>query len=488
MERRQSPEEATRRWPKSGVTVSDRRGRQPSPSRSAYSVGVPNHPEDDWTRPIPRTPRGTGRRRDPRDDWHEPAYIDPRSDQEDGWGTDPGYADDYPDDDRTRELPTGRRATAADYGYAEDEFADEQWIEQQYAEKTVEQSRSGAREVSSRGRPPSGPGGPAGRPPRRRRRKRVRLRRVLAVLLLLVLAYVGSMIWAVTSIWNSIDRVDATPTNAARPSGGSGSNFLLVGTDSREDLTRAERNDLVTGHAEGSRADTMMLLHLPDSGDPILISIPRDSYLEIPGNGTNKLNAAYSIGGPPLLVDTVEQATGLRVDGYLEIGFGGFVEVVSTVGGVEMCLDEPVSDEKTRLDLPAGCQQLEGAEALNYVRMRYSDPRGDLGRVERQREFLAALTHEMATPGTILVPWRLKDVGTATGSAMAIGEDTSMWETGRMALGMRSISNGSGESLTVPIADANYPTQAGSSVLWDEAKAGEMFEALRNGDPLSIEP
>nr|WP_306238767.1 MULTISPECIES: LCP family protein [unclassified Ornithinimicrobium] len=232
----------------------------------------------------------------------------------------------------------------------------------------------------------------------------------------------------------------------------------------------------------------MMLLHLPDSGDPVLISIPRDSYLEIPGNGSNKLNAAYTIGGPPLLVDTIEQSTGLRIDGYLEIGFGGFVEVVSTVGGVEMCLDEPVSDEKTRLDLPAGCQVLEGAEALNYVRMRYADPRGDLGRVERQREFLAALTHEMATPGTILVPWRLKDVGTATGSAMAIGQDTSMWETGRMALGMRSISNGKGQSLTVPIGDANYSTHAGSSVLWDEVKAGEMFEALRNGDPLSIEP
>lgn len=450
---------------------------------------MPNHPEDDWTRPIPRTPRGNGGRRDPRDDWHDPAYIDNQADQGASWQSDnddqAAQAGDY--DDQTRELPVGRRATAADYGYAEGEFEDEQWIEQEYAEGPAEPAGSRGREVSSRGRPPGGPGGPAGRPPRRRK-KRYRLRRVLAVLLLLVLVYVGSMIWAATSIWNSIDRVDATPTSADRPSSGSGSNFLLVGTDSRENLTRDERNDLVTGHAEGSRADTMMLLHLPDSGDPVLISIPRDSYLEIPGNGSNKLNAAYTIGGPPLLVDTIEQSTGLRIDGYLEIGFGGFVEVVSTVGGVEMCLDEPVSDEKTRLDLPAGCQVLEGAEALNYVRMRYADPRGDLGRVERQREFLAALTHEMATPGTILVPWRLKDVGTATGSAMAIGQDTSMWETGRMALGMRSISDGKGQSLTVPIGDANYSTHAGSSVLWDEVKAGEMFEALRNGDPLSIEP
>lgn len=401
-------------------------------------------------------------------------------DSSDGWDDGTGPADPY--DDRTRELPVGRRATAADYGYDQDEFADEQWVAHEYADGPVPPTHppSPAR--------PGGPGGPGGRPPRRRSRGRYALRRTLAVLLLLVLLYVGSMIWAVASIWGSIDRVDATPTSGDRPSAGAGSNFLLVGTDSREDLTREERNDLVTGHAEGARADTIMLLHLPDSGGPTLVSIPRDSYVEIPGHGSNKINAAYATGGPSLLVDTVEQSTNLRIDGYLEVGFGGFVQVVSTVGGVEMCLDKPVQDEKTRLDLPAGCQVLEGAEALNYVRMRYSDPRGDLGRVERQREFLAALTREAATPGTVLVPWRLHDVGTAAGSAMALGEDTSLWETVRMARGMRAVSGGDGQSVTVPIADANYQTRAGSSVLWDEARAAELFEALRTGEPLSIEP
>ena len=414
---------------------------------------------------MPRTHGSRGRSDDGYDERDGGTY-------DDGYGEAP-YDDGY--DDATRELPVGRRATAADYGYAEDEFADERWVAREYAEEPVPQA-------APRGRPPGG------RPPLQRRRRRYTLRRVMAVLLLLVLAYVGSMIWAVTSIWNSIERVDATPTSSNRPLSASGTNFLLVGTDSRENLSREERNDLVTGHAEGARADTIMLLHLPDSGGPPLISIPRDSYVEIPGQGSNKINAAYAIGGPALLADTVEQSTGLRIEGYLEIGFGGFVEVVATVGGVEMCLDEPVQDEKTRLDLPAGCQVLEGAEALNYVRMRYGDPRGDLGRVERQREFLAALTHEMATPGTVLVPWRLHDVGTATGSAMALGEDTSMWETVRMALGMRAISNGEGQSLTVPVADANYMTSAGSSVLWDEEKATALFEALRNGEPLSIEP
>jgi len=418
---------------------------------------------------MPRTPRGRAggaRSRDARsdyDDWQDPSY-------DEGW------------DDQTRELPRGRRATAADYGYSDDDFADEEWTEVEYGE---------APRPRGRGRSDDGYGPPSrggGRPPRRPSRGRYRFRRFLVFLMLLVLVYVGAMIWAVGSIWNSIDRVDSTPTNSARPAGGSGSTFLLVGTDSREDLSREERNDLVTGHTEGARADTIMLLHLPDGGQPLLLSIPRDSYVEIPGHGQNKINAAYAIDGPSLLVDAVEQATGLRVDGYLEIGFGGFVEVVGIVGGVEMCLDEPVQDEKTRLDLPAGCQMLEGKEALNYVRMRYSDPRGDLGRVERQREFLAALIHEMAKPDTVLVPWRLHSVGTATGSALALGEDTSLWETGRIALAMRSISNGDGQSLTVPVADANYQTAAGSSVLWDETKADALFEALRAGTPLSIEP
>ncbi|USQ75305.1 LCP family protein [Ornithinimicrobium cryptoxanthini] len=449
---------------------------------------MPNRPEDDWTRPIPRSPRGDrARPRDP-----EP-YDSWTGSSQDAW--DPQAHDDWAD--QTRELPTGRRATAADYGYSDDEFADERWEEVEYAE--APRGRTGRRadyegggydagDYDGGGRHGGRPGPPRGGAPRRPTRRRFRLRRVMAFLLLIVLAYVASMIWAVASIWSSIDRVDSTPTNAARPGAGSGSNFLLVGTDSREDLTRDERNDLVTGHTEGARADTIMLLHLPDGGDPVLLSIPRDSYVEIPGQGSNKINAAYSIGGPKMLVDTVEQSTGLRIDGYLEIGFGGFVEVVGTVGGVRMCLDEPVTDEKTRLDLPAGCQELAGKEALNYVRMRYGDPRGDLGRVERQREFLAALTHEMAKPATVLVPWRLHQVGTATGSAIALGEDTSMWEAGRIALGMRSISDGNGQSLTVPVANTNYQTAAGSSVLWDEVAAADLFTALRTGAPLSIEP
>ncbi len=391
--------------------------------------------------------------------------------------------------DHTRALPrqvvsrggNGRRDTGRERGYAEER--QDTYPDDAYSDGYPDDGYRDDGYPDDRGGPPGPP-----RRPARRSRARFRLRRAMVVLILLAMAYVGAMAWAGLGIWNSIARVDATPTASNRPEGASGSNFVLVGTDSRENLSRDQRNDLVTGSAAGARADTIMVLHLPSSGAPTLLSIPRDSYVEIPGEGFNKINAAYAIGGPAMLVDTIEQSTGLPISGYLEIGFGGFVDVVAKVDGVRMCLEEPVVDAKTKLDLPAGCQDLVGKEALNYVRMRYGDRRGDLGRVERQRAFLAALTQKLATPSTMLVPWRLHDVGTTTGAALAIGEDTSMWETGRMAWAMRSISAGDGQSLTVPVENPNYSTSVGSTVLWNEAKSEALFEALNTDAPLSEEP
>lgn len=298
------------------------------------------------------------------------------------------------------------------------------------------------------------------------------------------------MIWALGAGWLAIERVDAAPDNDDRPGSAAGTNILLVGTDSRGDLTDEERLEFKTGDTEGTRADTIMLLHLAGGGaDPTLLSIPRDSLVDIPGSGSNKINAAYSTGGPTLLVDTVEQSTGLPLDGYVEIGFAGFVDVVAAVDGVRMCLPDPVFEERSDLDLPAGCQELAGKDALNYVRMRYSDPRGDLGRVERQRQFLASLVQRLTRPSTVLVPWRLHEAGTATGSSLRIGEDTSMWEMGRVAIAMRDISGDQGNSITVPVADPNYRAAGGqSTVLWDEAAAEELFDALRTDGPLTVQP
>lgn len=308
----------------------------------------------------------------------------------------------------------------------------------------------------------------------------------MRTILLVLLAYVVFLVAVPVLAWNRVDKVDAAP-DGDRPIDSAGTNYLLVGSDSREGLTDEQKSEFGTGDAGGRRTDSIMLLHVPRGfGPPVLLSLPRDSYVEIPGHGSNKINAAFSWGGPELLTATVEQNTGLRVDEYVEIGFGGFVDVVESVNGVEMCLPEPIQDEKAHIDLPAGCQMLNGPNALGYVRMRYSDPKGDLGRVQRQQQFLSALTKRVLTPGTLLNPVRYWNVGMSTGDALTAGEDTSVIDMLGFFLGMRAISSGAGVAMTVPVAGTDN-NEAGSVVIWDEEKAEALFRALNTGEDIPSE-
>jgi LCP family protein required for cell wall assembly len=306
---------------------------------------------------------------------------------------------------------------------------------------------------------------------------------VLGILLLLILVWlVGVPAYA----WSQVGRVDATPAGQ-RPGDQPGQTFLLVGSDSREGLTKAERKRLGTGSAGGLRTDTIMLVYAPPGGKPALISIPRDSYLPIPKHGSNKINAAYAFGGPELLAQTVEQNTGLRIDGYLEIGFGGFVNIIDALGGIEMCLPQAIKDRDSHLDLPKGCQTLSGVNALGYVRMRKADPRGDLGRVERQREMLAAIAKKGASPSSVINPVRYWRLCNASTQAIKIGEDTSLAQVVTLGLAMRRISGGDGLTLTVPVADPGASTPVGSAVLWDESEARAMFRDIARGDTSDLE-
>jgi len=283
--------------------------------------------------------------------------------------------------------------------------------------------------------------------------------------------------------WLRIERVDASPD--ARAASSSGTTYLLVGNDGRGDLSPEERRRLGTGSSEGQRTDSIILVHVPSTGGPrALISIPRDSFLEIPGQGSNKVNAAFAIGGPELLVQTLEQRTGLRIDGYAEIGFAGFAGVVDSLGGVEICVPFDMDDPKAHINLKEGCQLLDGPTSLGYVRARYSDPRGDLGRAERQRQFLGAIMDRAATPSTVLLPWRWWGFTQSAASGMAIGDNTSMIDMGQILLAMRGVSGGSTLSLQVPVANMNAQTSAGSSVLWDDGAADRLFQQLRDGEPL----
>ncbi len=281
--------------------------------------------------------------------------------------------------------------------------------------------------------------------------------------------------------WTQVDRVDAAPSGQ-RPADQPGKTFLLVGSDSRAGLSKAEQKRLGTGNIGGRRTDTIMLVYLPVGGKPALISVPRDSYVDIPKSGKNRINAAYAFGGPELLVQTIEQNTGLRMDGYMEIGFGGFVNLIDALGGIRMCLPKAIKDRDSHLDLPKGCQTLSGPEALGYVRMRKADPRGDLGRVERQREMLAAVADKAASPATVLNPVRYWNFCMATADAIKLGRDTSLPETVLLALAMKQISGGDGLTLTVPISSAGASTPVGSAVLWDAAKSKAMFSDIARGD------
>lgn len=310
----------------------------------------------------------------------------------------------------------------------------------------------------------------------------------LVLALVLVLAWAGSLLWAATAGWGAVHKIAAEPTSSNRPAAGSGLNYLMVGSDSRAGLTRAQRAHLGTGFAEGQRTDSILLIHLPASGDPTMLSIPRDSYVPIPGHNHNKINASYSIGGAPLLIETVEQVTGLRINGFIEIGFGGFANVVDSVGGVRMCLKAPMKDAKAHINLPRGCQVLDGKNALGFVRARYSDPLGDLGRVKRQRQFLSALLSTAATPANLLLPWRLHDLGVAAGASLSVDQNDSMLEVAKVMLALRSIAQGHGQSVTIPISNPNLQTPAGDAVKWDTPKARALFAALRHDTPLTVKP
>jgi LCP family protein required for cell wall assembly len=315
------------------------------------------------------------------------------------------------------------------------------------------------------------------RPPVRPKKRRNWIARTIG---LVVLLFVLSLICIPLLAWGKINKVDAMP-GGDRPADTPGTTFLLVGSDSRDGLSRAERAKLHTGRAEGGqRTDSIMLLHVPESGPTALISLPRDSYVSIPGHGKNKINAAFSFGGPQLLIQTVENVTGLRVDHYVEIGFGGFASIVDSVGGINMCLPKAIKDKDAHIDLPQGCQDLDGPNALGYVRARHFDPKGDLGRVERQREMIGAIAKKAVGPGTFLNPFRFYKLSTAGAEALSIDQDMGPLTLLKFARGMKAVAaGGNGVTLTVPVSDTNLSTKNGSAVKWDSTKATALFKALK---------
>lgn len=288
-----------------------------------------------------------------------------------------------------------------------------------------------------------------------------------------VVAYLA----AVTAVFAlSVNRIDAMPAQSSAAS--SGMNVLMIGSDSRAGLTPEQQNALTTGSVEGNRTDTIMLLHIPTFGAPTLVSIPRDSWVPIPGYGNDKINAAYAIGGPQLLITTVEQATGLEIDDFVEIGLAGIANTTGALGGVRLCPTQAYNDELSGLNVQAGCQLMDGPTSLAYVRMRYADPRGDLGRVERQQEYISATVKRALNPMTWLLPWRAFGAAQAAGESLTVGDNTRIWDLGRIGVALGMISMGWGESTTVPTQEGSLEVAGQSALAWDTPAAQALFADL----------
>lgn len=313
--------------------------------------------------------------------------------------------------------------------------------------------------------------------PKKQRRKRKRpLRRLLTTLFLLwILFLLGTpaIAWMTTNV---VDGYESTV--GSQP----GTAVLLVGSDGRENLSAEDRRRLGTGSTEGRRTDTMMLLYTAPDGKSVILGLPRDSYVEIPGRDKNKLNAAYAFGGAPLLIETVEHNTGIEIDGYVEIGMLGLVDMVDAVGGIEVCPEAPMKDKDAHLDIPAGCQELDGVTALSYARMRKSDPKGDIGRMERQREVIGKVVGRALSPMTLINPVRYWNLNMAAAGTLTRTPETGIPTMFGAGSGLVGSFLGRGVSLSVPISNADARTSAGSSVIWDDERASAVFEAIQRGD------
>jgi LCP family protein required for cell wall assembly len=316
-------------------------------------------------------------------------------------------------------------------------------------------------------------GGGGGRRWRFRGRPGRHGRRIALIFVLIVVVLIAGS--AGTYFWLN-GKLNKTVTLPATTLTSAGTNWLITGSDSRAGLSRAERDALHVGSDGGSlNSDSIMLLHL-GSGRPVLISIPRDSYVDIPGHGYYKINAALAYGGASLLVQTVENVTGLRINHYMGIGFAGLVAVVNKIGGVPICLKTGISDSYSGVHLTAGCHNLNGDQALAFVRDRHSFATQDLQRIQDQRAFLAALLNKATSPGVYLNPFTALPFGSAAASSMAVDTGTSLLDLLQAASALHNPVTG-----TVPIANPNYYTNAGDSVLWNKPQALALFQALKNG-------
>jgi LCP family protein required for cell wall assembly len=301
-------------------------------------------------------------------------------------------------------------------------------------------------------------------------------------------------------ITNSIKRVDAFAGIEERPEKPTSAvNYLIVGSDSREGLTRVEQRRLRTGStqvAAGKRSDTMLLVHISKNRDrAAIISIPRDSYALIPswtdssGNQRSatysKINSAFAWGGAPLLIETFESMSDVRIDHYIEVDFTGFVRIVDSLGGVEICTPRAISDSKSHLTLSAGRHLLDGIDSLKYVRARSFDGTSDLGRMKRQQQFVSTILREVTSAGVLLNPLKMTRLLNSTFDSVITDEGLDRNDLLTLGKQLRNLSAKNVNTLTIPLKYYNYNKNGvTAAVLWDPELSTDLFQRIREDQPL----
>jgi len=312
---------------------------------------------------------------------------------------------------------------------------------------------------------------------------------------------ISALAWAgVGRITAAIPRVDAFAGLENRPRKESSAvNYLIVGSDTREGLSREEIKRLRVGGTEvaaGKRSDTILLIHISKKRDKAaIISIPRDSYALIPEHNNSqgklipaaysKINSAYNWGGAPLLIETLENMSGLRIDRYIELNFVGFVRMVDALGGVEICTKKDIDDPKSHLTIPAGTHVLDGIDSLKFVRTRVFDGLGDLGRMKRQQEFAGAMLRKATSAGVLLNPVKMVDFIDSVLDSVVTDEGLSQGDLLALGKQLRNLSPSNVRTLTIPLQNYNYSNNGVSgAVLWDPVLAPELFELIKNDEAL----
>lgn len=253
--------------------------------------------------------------------------------------------------------------------------------------------------------------------------------------------------------------------------------MLVLGTDSR--ISAGDPSQWEQG---AQRTDVMMLVHLPADGESgYVMSLPRDSWVDIPGRGEAKLNAAFSYGGPTLLIQTVEQLTGIPIDHFAVTDFESFQRITDVLGGVTMNLTQELKDGSGKVLLPEGAQLLDGEQALLYVRERYNLPRGDIDRVQRQQAWIRALVRRTQDGGVLNDPTSWYPLLDATTESVAVDEGLSRQRMVDLLMRVRSIGDANLRFFTVPLEGLGTSSDGQSIVLLDRPRFDELMRSVREG-------